>query len=94
LVEDALLAVASDGGMTPVHTTRLLEAARGLSYRQIADLHGVSLNTVKTEMKSVLGSLRASCCHEIRDASMAAKARVRAGASEDEITEFIRLRFE
>ncbi len=94
LVERVLLALADDAGMTLTLETRLLEVARGLSYRQIADLHDISLNTVKTQVNSVLGSMGVSCCHEIRDASTAAGSRAQAGDSRDEVARFLRLRFE
>ncbi len=94
LVEGVLLAIAADAGMTPALKTRLVEVASGLSYRRIAELHGISVNTVKTEINAMLGSLGASCCHEIRDAWVAACARVQAGAGEGEIRKFLSLRFE
>jgi len=93
-VERALLTFASDLRLTPALTQRLLEVARGLSQRQISGLHGVSHNTVKTQVNAVLASLGASCCHEVRDAARAACTRAQAGATEEEILAFLRLRFE
>jgi DNA-binding NarL/FixJ family response regulator len=93
-VERVLLSLAAAAAMTPTLTERLVEVANRLSYREIAALHGISMNTVKTEINAILGSLGASCCHEIRDASVAASARVDAGANEDEIRTFLKLRLE
>jgi len=94
LVESALLALAADAGMTPTLKTRLLEVASGFPHRRIAELHGISLNTVKTQINAMLESMGASCCHEIRDDAVAASARFQNGAREDDVTEFLRLRLE
>jgi DNA-binding CsgD family transcriptional regulator len=94
LVERALLILAAEAGMTAALKSRLLEVARGLSYRQMAELHGISINTIKSEIRTKLGLLGTTCCHEIRDASVAARAQAQAGAGEDDIRTFLSLRFE
>ncbi len=86
LVDRALLAIADDRDLAPALKARLCEAATGLSYRQIAGMHGVSLNTVKTQMRTLLGCLGVSCCHEIADAARAAHARAQAGATAEEVS--------
>lgn len=94
VVERALLRLAADLRLTSALTQRLVEVASGLSRRQISELHGTSANTVKAQVSALLGSLGVTCCHEVRDAARAACARAQAGAGEDEVLAFLRLRFE
>jgi DNA-binding NarL/FixJ family response regulator len=93
-VQESLRRVAREARLTPVLETRLLEIAEGLTYDQIARWHGISLNTVKTEVSALLRALGARCCHEIQDAVTAARARADDGASADELYRFLLLRFE
>ena len=94
LVEEGLLALAGEAGMTPALVTRFLEVARGLSYRQMSQLHGISLNTVKTQVGHALASMHVRCCHEIQDTARAARSRAEAGANKEQVLSFLRLRFE
>ncbi len=58
-LEEALLTVATrrDHRLTPALTERLLEIAQGLSNREIAERHKLTLPTVKTEASAVLQTL-------------------------------------
>jgi DNA-binding NarL/FixJ family response regulator len=94
LVQEALRRIARGAGLTPCLETRLLEVADGLTYDQIARRHGISVNTVKTEVRALLQALGMHCHHEIEDAVTAARARADDGATADELYRFLLLRFE
>jgi DNA-binding CsgD family transcriptional regulator len=90
----AFLAVARSAGLTPTQTQRLIQIARGLTYRQIADANTVSINTVRTEAMQLLQRLGVTCSHGIRDAAWAALARRGDGASREALVRFLHSRFE
>ena len=94
LVQEALGRIARDAGLTPALETRLLEIAEGLTYDQIARRHGISVNTVKTEVRVLLQALGAHCRHEIEDAVSAARARAEDGTTAEELYRFLLLRLE
>jgi DNA-binding CsgD family transcriptional regulator len=93
-VRQALERVASEAGLTACVHARLLEIAAGLTYREIARRHGISVNTVKSEVRTLLAALRAHCRHEIEDAATAARVRAEGGASAEELYRFLLLRLE
>lgn len=51
---------ASERGLTPRESEILRYIAKGYSNEEIADMVGLSLNTVKTHVKSILSNLNAS----------------------------------
>jgi DNA-binding CsgD family transcriptional regulator len=93
-VERVLSDLADASFLTPVLKVRLIEVAQGLSYKEIADRHRISLNTVKTEVSAVLSRIGVTCRHEIQDTAAAAAHRFEAGATHDEVITFVRLRLE
>ena len=93
-VERAFLALARSAGLTPKQKQRLIQIARGLTYREIADANAVSVNTVRTEAMQLLQRLGVTCSHGIRDAARAALARRGDGASGEALARFLHLRFE
>ncbi len=60
-----LLALGRYYRLTPVQRERLIEMACGLSNAEMAARHDISLNTVKTEVAAVLGSLGLKCRHQL-----------------------------
>lgn len=94
LVQESLGRIARGARLTPTLETRLLEIAEGLTYDQIARRHGISVNTVKTEVRALLQALGAHCRHEIEDAATAAQARADDGATADDLYRFLLLRLE
>ena len=93
-VQQALQRIARDARLTPCLETRLIEVAAGLTYREIARGHGISVNTVKTEVRALLQALGEHCRHEIEDAVTAARARAEDGATAEELYRFLLLRLE
>jgi len=93
-VRQALQRIAHDACLTPCLEARLLEIAAGLTYREIARRHGVSANTVKSEVRGVLQALGAHCRHEIEDAVSAARLRAEERATAEELYPFLLLRLE
>jgi DNA-binding NarL/FixJ family response regulator len=73
---------------------RLIEIAECSTYEDIARKHGISVNTVKTEVGLVLRALGVRCRHQIEEAVRAAQSRAEAGATVEQICRFLRLRFE
>ena len=94
LVQEALRRIARGAGLTPCLETRLTEIAAGLAYREIARRHGISVNTVKTEVRALLHMLGVDCCREIVAALTAAERRAEDGATAEELYRFLLLRFE
>jgi len=90
----ALLSLADGVKLTPVLRVRLLEISRGRRYRDIANDHEISVNTVKTESGQILHSLGLSCRHELEDGYRAARRRAEEGSSEKQILELLKVRFE
>jgi len=90
----ALNRIARDARLTPCLETRLIEVAAGLTYREIARSHGISVNTVKTEVRALLQALGSHCRHEIEDAVTAARARAQDGTTAEDLYQFLRLRLE
>ncbi len=90
----ALWRVVHEAGLTPCLEARLTEITAGLTYEEIARRHGISVNTVKTEVRALLQSLGAHCRHEIEDAVRAAQLRADDGATTDDLYGFLRLRLE
>lgn len=93
-VSRALELLAQDFRLSPTRRQRLFELASGLSYQAIADRNAISLNTVKSEIRGVLGSLGLMCRHEVDHAVVAACARAEDGRSSEDIYAFLRLRME
>ena len=93
-VKRALEQIGKEARLTPVLATRLLEIAEGKSYEEIARWHDISINTVKTEARILLESLRIRARCQIEDAARAAELRAERGAEPEEIHAFLRLRFE
>lgn len=91
---EALKRIGKDAGLTPVLQARLMELAGGLRYEEIALRHHISMNTVKTEARSLYRAIGVRCRHEIEGAIEAALWRQNAGATTDDLYEFLRLRFE
>jgi len=93
-VKRVLKQIGQEARLTPVLATRLLEIAEGMSYREIARRNDISVNTVKTEGRILLESLRLRARCQIEDAARAAELRARSGAELEEIHAFLRLRSE
>jgi DNA-binding NarL/FixJ family response regulator len=94
LVQVSLRRIARRAGLTACLETRLAEIAAGLTYQEIARRHGISVNTVKIEVRALLQALGTHCRHEIEDAVTAAREREEDGATADEVYRFLLLRFE
>ncbi len=93
-VVGALRQIAREARLTPVLEVRFIEIAQGLLYREIARIHDVSMNTIKTETRHLYRSIGVNCRHEIERAAEAAQLRSEDGATPEEICGFLRLRFE
>lgn len=93
-VYQALRQVAEDARLTRVLQLRLFEIAAGLRHEDIAGKHGLSMNTVKTEARSLYRAIGVRCRHEIESALNAAIWRSEGGANSEEIHEFLCLRLE
>ena len=86
--------VAEDARLTRVLELRLFEIAEGLRYKEIAGKHGLSMNTIKTEARSLYRAIGVRCRHEVEGAINAAIWRSEAGAAGEELYGVLRLRFE
>jgi len=93
-VEHELRLIARDYGLTRTLEKRLVEIAQGLTNSQIAQRHGISNNTVKTQVRQLLRQLALGSRREIENAARAAAQRADNGASQQAIGAFLRLRFE
>jgi DNA-binding NarL/FixJ family response regulator len=93
-VQQAFQRIARHAGLTPCLEARLIEIAAGLTRGEIARRHGISVNTVKTEVRALLRAVGAHCRHEIEDAVTAARARAEDGATAEELYRFLLLRLE
>lgn len=93
-VSAALARIADDTPLTPTLRVRLTDLASGLTYHGISQQYGISMNTVKTEVRQLLARLGLYCRHEIDHAIEAAELRAEAGASADHLDRFLRLRWE
>ena len=93
-VEQALLRVADEARLTRVLRQRLIDIAQGATYSDIAVSYEISINTVKTEIRSLLRRLGVLCRHEIDHAVQSAEARTTQGASAHHIHLFLRMRWE
>lgn len=91
---DALGVIATIYGLAPVARQRLHELAFGLSYKEIATNHGITLNTVKTEVRRLWAVLGIDCRHELDHAVRSAYLRAAAGQSVLEVSDFLLLRLE
>lgn len=90
----ALSQVSKDADLTPTLAVRFAEIAAGMSNAQIAERHGLTVNTVKTEVSHVLAAVGVMSRTAIRSAFEAAAGRADAGASETELVQFLKIRFE
>lgn len=94
---DAVIAAATraahDCEVTSTELERLIEIGLGLPYREIAEMHGISEQTVKDQAHAALHKLGLSSRHEVEHALTAAIRRAQAGASEDEIYTYLCDRF-
>ncbi len=79
-VHGALRNIAREARLTPVLEMRLVEFAEGLQYKEIAQTHEVTMNTIKTEARHLYRSIGVNCRHEIGRAAEAAQLRAEAGA--------------
>jgi DNA-binding NarL/FixJ family response regulator len=93
-LERALARISLAAHLSPALAERLRDLALGLSNAQIAARHDVSVNTVKTEVTHVLAALGVDSRTAISSAVEAAARRALAGASEEALVHFLRLRFE
>ncbi len=93
-VYHALRRVAEDARLTRVLELRLFEIAEGLRYEEIAGKNGLSINTIKTEARSLYRAIGVRCRHEVEGATNAAISRSEAGATAEDLHRFFRLRFE
>lgn len=93
-VYHALGRVAEDARLTRVLELRLFEIAEGLRYEEIAGRHGLSMNTIKTQARSLYRAMGVRCRHEVESAIDAALWRSKAGATVEDLYTFLRLRFE
>ena len=94
LVQLALGRIARDRSLTPVLENLLFEIADAAIYAEIAEARNVSINTIKTESRILLAALGLRSRREIESAAEAARLRADAGADEDDLYKFLRLRFE
>lgn len=94
LVFAALDRIAAGSGLSATLCVRLRELAYGWTYEEIGKHHGITRNTVKTEVHNVLRSLDITCGHQIQDAVRAAAERARSGEGGEGIYAFLKMRFE
>ena len=80
-----LTALASRRRLTPTLQERLLEIASGANNAEIATKHGISLNTVKTEVAGVLLMLHCRCRHQLELAARVAGSELGAGGDREAI---------
>lgn len=93
-VRRALARISDERCLTAALRSRLLDVATGLTYAGISRKHGITVNTVKTEIRQLLRQLGLYCRHEIDHAVDAAELRTEAGATEEHIRTFLRIRWE
>jgi DNA-binding NarL/FixJ family response regulator len=94
MVHDALRAIAKDRRLSPVLEQRLFDLAVGMSYRDMSDAYGISMNTVKTEVRFVLRNVGVACSHELQSAFASAAIRAHEGATAQEIYDFLCMRWD
>ena len=70
-------------GLTLTLQDRLLELACGASNVEIARKHGISLNTVKTEVAAVLLMLNCRCRHQLELAATVVGCELAAGSDRE-----------
>lgn len=81
-------------GLTRAQRERLLDIAAGRTYEKMSEVHRISMNTVKTEVRQLLRSIGVSCRHEIERAVRSAELRAGEGATAEQIQAFLQLRWE
>ncbi len=65
VLQVALRRLGREMGLTPVLEDRLVEVAAELKNRDIADRNGITVNTVKTEIRQILRVFDLCCRHQI-----------------------------
>lgn len=90
----ALYRLGMEAGLSPVLLDRLRLISTGITYGELASVEHISVNTVKTQIGVILKALGIEGSNEIIRGVRAARRRAARGASEEEILEFLRLRFE
>lgn len=93
-IERALRALARRQRLSPTLEERLVEIARGLSYRQIALRHELSEHTVKNEARYLLDGLGLNCRHLIDSAVRAASLRFERTPQVDAVVQYLSIRLE
>lgn len=91
LVLDMLRRLSYEAGLTPTVEQRLIELALGLSNKGIASKHGISVNTVKTQVKTLLRAFDLDCRHEIEHAVRGALGRLQGGLHARSVEVVLRL---
>lgn len=81
-------------GLTPALQQRLIELGMGLSNREVAMKHGITVNTVKTQVRILLRMLDLDCRHEIAHAVRGALARLQDGVPVEQVEAILRLNLE
>ena len=94
VVREVLRAIGTKRGLSPALQQRLLDISEGLTNKQIAQRHEISVNTVKTQVTDLLGSFALRSRQEIRGAAEAATRAAAAGASVSQLETFLALRFQ
>ena len=94
VMESALRTIAKRYLLSATLEERLVEIGSGLTYRDIADRHDLSENTVKNEARNLLEILGLDCRHLIDAAVRAASSRFGNNPEITSVIEFLEVRFE
>ena len=86
--------LGGEAGLTPALERRFQELALGLSNQEIAVEHGITVNTVKTQVRTLLRILDLDCRHEIVHAVRGAQARLQERMPCQQVEALLRLTLE
>lgn len=89
-----LVRLSNEAGLTPALERCLIDLGLGLSNQDIASKHGITVNTVKTEVKTLYRELDLDCRHEISRAVRRAQLRLQGGARVEHVEAILRVGFE
>jgi DNA-binding CsgD family transcriptional regulator len=93
-IELALHILAARNHLTPALERRLIEIGRGMSYREIARLHDLSVHTIKNEARMLLGSMGLPSRDLIEAAVEVAAIKFEDGGDLDTVVRYLTVRLE
>lgn len=94
LVLRALAKLGREVRLTPTLERRLFELGLGLSNQEIATRNGITVNTVKTEVRTLFGKLDLDCRHEIQRAVRRTLVSLERGMEAEEVEGAVRCRLQ